>query len=230
MNKKESFEQFLTSQSVSVDILSFTVNLILAALLAYLLKYLFVSFASTSSNKKYFANNFVLLAMTTMLIITIVKSSLALSLGLVGALSIVRFRAPIKEPEELVYLFLTIAIGLGLGAGQRVLTLTAFAIIVVIIFLSHKRRNKDIRTGKGMFLMISTPNEKIELNNIIKILEDYCDEIDLHRYNTSSDQTEISFIVDINNPTNISVLTKELKKLESSISINLMDYQDLHEV
>ena len=230
MNKKESFEQFLTSQSVSVDILSFTVNLILAALLAYLLKYLFVSFASTSSNKKYFANNFVLLAMTTMLIITIVKSSLALSLGLVGALSIVRFRTPIKEPEELVYLFLTIAIGLGLGAGQRVLTLTAFAIIVVIIFLSHKRRNKDIRTGKGMFLMISTPNEKIELNNIIKILEDYCDEIDLHRYNTSSDQTEISFIVDINNPTNISVLTKELKKLESSISINLMDYQDLHEV
>lgn len=230
MNKNESFEQFLTTQSLSVDILSFTVNLILAAFLAYILKYLFVSFASTSSNKKYFANNFVLLAMTTMLIITIVKSSLALSLGLVGALSIVRFRAPIKEPEELVYLFLTIAIGLGLGAGQRVLTLAAFAIIVVIIFLSHKRKNKDIRSGKGMFLMISTPNEKIELNNIINILENYCDEIDLHRYNISSNQTEISFIVDINDPANISILSKELKKLESSISINFMDYQDLHEV
>ena len=53
--------------------------------------------------------------MTTMLIITVVKSSLALSLGLVGALSIVRFRAAIKEPEELAYLFLTIAIGLALG-------------------------------------------------------------------------------------------------------------------
>jgi len=48
--------------------------------------------------------------MTTMLVISIVKSSLALSLGLVGALSIVRFRSAIKEPEELVYIFLSMAI------------------------------------------------------------------------------------------------------------------------
>ena len=58
-----------------------------------------------------------------MVMITIVKSSLALSLGLVGALSIVRFRTAIKEPEELSYAFLSIAIGLGLGADQRLTTL-----------------------------------------------------------------------------------------------------------
>ena len=58
----------------------------------------------------------------TVVVISIVKSSLALSLGLVGALSIVRFRSAIKEPEELAYLFLSIGIGLGLGAGQRVVT------------------------------------------------------------------------------------------------------------
>lgn len=56
------------------------------------------------------------------LVIFVVKSSLALSLGLVGALSIVRFRTPIKGPEELVYLFLSIAIGLGFGAGFTNLT------------------------------------------------------------------------------------------------------------
>ena len=48
-----------------------------------------------------------------MLIITVVKTSLALSLGLVGALSIVRFRSAIKDPEELLYLFFSIAIGIG---------------------------------------------------------------------------------------------------------------------
>ena len=58
--------------------------------------------------------------MIVFFVILIVKSSLALSLGLVGALSIVRFRTPIKEPEELIYLFLAIAIGLGFGAGQIV--------------------------------------------------------------------------------------------------------------
>jgi hypothetical protein len=62
-----------------------------------------------------------MITMTTMLIITIVKASLALSLGLVGALSILRFRAAIKEPKELAYWFLAIAIGLDFGARQRVI-------------------------------------------------------------------------------------------------------------
>ena len=62
------------------------------------------------------------MGITTTIVITIVKSSLALSLGLVGALSIVRFRAAIKEPEELVYLFLIISTGLGCGAGQIKIT------------------------------------------------------------------------------------------------------------
>jgi len=230
MNKTESFQQFLSTQSISVDILQFTINLLLAAILAYILKYLFVSYASTSSNKKYFANNFILLAMTTMLIITIVKSSLALSLGLVGALSIVRFRAPIKEPEELVYLFLTIAIGLGLGASQRLLTIVAFAMITVVIFLTYKHKNSDIRTGRGMFMVISSVKEKIELSDITKILGEYCDGVDLQRYDLSPDRTEISFVVDIKNPKNISIFTEKIKKLGDTVSINLMDYQDLHEV
>lgn len=58
-----------------------------------------------------------------MLVITVVKSSLALSLGLVGALSIIRFRSAIKEPEELTYLFLAISLGLGFGANQTVITI-----------------------------------------------------------------------------------------------------------
>ena len=68
----------------------------------------------------------------TFLVILIVKSSLALSLGLVGALSIVRFRTPIKEPEELIYLFLAIALGLGYGASPIIPT-TSIAIIIFFI-------------------------------------------------------------------------------------------------
>jgi hypothetical protein len=230
MNKTETFQQFLTSQSVSVDLLQFTINLVLAAILAYILRYLFINFANTSSNKKYFSNNFVLLAMTIMFIITIVKSSLALSLGLVGALSIVRFRAPIKEPEELVYLFLAIAIGLGFGASQRELTLVAFTIIALIIFVSHKRKKLDIGTGRGMFVIISSVKETIELNEVTEILQSYCDGIDLQRYDVSSDRTEISFVIDIKNPNDITIFTEKIKKLGSSVSIKLMDYQDLHEV
>lgn len=70
-----------------------------------------------------------------MLIISIIQSSLSLSLGLIGVLSIVRFRSAIKDPEELIYLFLSIVIGF--GAQQKEITIISFTIIVVIIIVKH---------------------------------------------------------------------------------------------
>ena len=113
MNRFQTFQQFLATQSAQIPLWGFALNLFLAAALSFILGRIYIKYGTSLSNRRMFADNFVLVATTTMLIITIVKSSLALSLGLVGALSIVRFRAAIKEPEELAYLFLTISIGLG---------------------------------------------------------------------------------------------------------------------
>ena len=84
----------------------------------YLIGLVYIKFGRSVSNRPSLASSLPMLGITTMLVITVVKSSLALSLGLVGALSIVRFRTPIKEPEELNYLFFSIAIGLAIGADQ----------------------------------------------------------------------------------------------------------------
>ena len=119
----EFLEEFLTVTDTQISIVGLIFGLILTAFLATILA------GSTLSNRRVFSKNFILIALTTMLVITIVKSSLALSLGLVGALSIVRFRSAIKEPEELAYLFLTICVGLGMGANQVMVTVVAFSII-----------------------------------------------------------------------------------------------------
>ena len=99
-----------------VDPWMLLLHLGIAIALGHVLSWHYVRFAHVLSNKRKFARIFVFIAATTFLMITVVKRSLALSLGLVGALSIIRFRTPIKEPEELAYLFLAIAIGVGLGA------------------------------------------------------------------------------------------------------------------
>lgn len=97
----------------------------------------------------------------------IVKSSLALTLGLVGALSIVRFRTAIKEPEELMFLFLAIAIGLGVGADQRWLTVVGTAIIVGYMALRLLLRRKVESHNLYLNLLVQEGAEPDSLFNQI---------------------------------------------------------------
>ena len=113
-------EQFFDLTTLSpLSLTNLAINLLLAIFLSGLVAWFYANYGKSLSNRTKFAQILPILALITVLIISIVKSSLTLSLGLVGALSIVRFRTAIKEPEELIYLFMTIAIGLGLGADQR---------------------------------------------------------------------------------------------------------------
>ena len=81
MNKdnllNQAFSQFLATQSVQIEIVNFIVNLILTAVLAFCLRVIYKKFGTAISNRSAFSGNFVLIATTTMLIIPVVKSSLA---------------------------------------------------------------------------------------------------------------------------------------------------------
>ena len=129
-------------------VLRCAINTLLGGLLAIYIRELYKRCATTVSNRDSFSAVFPMLTMVTVVIIFVVKSSLALSLGLVGALSIVRFRAAIKTPEELVYLFLCIGVGLALGAEHRLLTFVAVLIVSVFIlgrrFLSRRGRQHNL--------------------------------------------------------------------------------------
>ena len=123
-------ENITLSESAPLSLTSLVINLIIGALISVVLKYHYKKFGSTLTNREEFGSIFPFILLTTVLVISIVKSSLALSLGLVGALSIVRFRTPIKEPEELLYLFIAIAVGLGLAANQTILTVVIFIFLI----------------------------------------------------------------------------------------------------
>lgn len=222
MGKLPTFEEFLASQSVQIPLLGFVVNLILAAILAYVMSKVYIKFGRSLSNRRDFAKNFMMLTMTTMLIITIVKSSLALSLGLVGALSIVRFRAAIKEPEELAYLFLAIAVGLGLGADQRIITLVAFAIIMGFIFLKNRLPKAD--ENQNLYLTVNSHNpRKAELNEIIEILDKYCAVVNLKRFDETREMLEASFFVEYENFSQLNQSKSDLEKLGESMRITFLD-------
>ena len=110
----------------------------LGGAIAMYLRALYRRFGLTISNRDGFSANFPLLTIATVLVIFVVKSSFALSLGLVGALSIVRFRAAIKEPEEIVFLFFCIAIGLALGAEYPTLAVGGLLVFTAFVLLRHR--------------------------------------------------------------------------------------------
>ena len=113
----------LAAQASSSDIWQLVVGITLAYSLSYILGKVYVKYSDSLSNRYAFSRLFPLISSATCLIIFVVKSSLALSLGLVGALSIVRFRTAIKDPEELIFLFVSIAFGLAAGLVNTLLQL-----------------------------------------------------------------------------------------------------------
>ena len=104
------------------DYLMIILSLFFCIISSFILMYVYKNKANSLSSKIQISMIIPLLSNITFLVILIVKSSLALSLGLVGALSVIRFRTPVKEPEDLVYLFLAIVTGLGFGANQNLFT------------------------------------------------------------------------------------------------------------
>jgi len=210
-----------TTEQVSVWIIVF--NLFLSAVLSLILGWVYTKYGSALSNRKQFARNFLPITMTTMFIITIVKSSLALSLGLIGALSIIRFRTAIKEPEELSYLFLTIAIGMGIGANQAIITIITLLTITAIICLKNINQN-DVESGQNLYLTISSPaQDGNELNTIIKVLQKHCTNVNLKRFDENSNLLEVSFLVGFENYSQLEVSKSELQGLNDSIRVSFLD-------
>ena len=123
--------------------------------------FIFVIYQKTLTGVMYssgFALTLVGLSLVTTLVIMAVTSNVVLSLGMVGALSIVRFRAAIKEPVEIVFLFWSLAAGIVIGTGMIPLAVIGSAIIGVILLLFANRKIHN----KPYILVLSCVSEAAE--------------------------------------------------------------------
>lgn len=221
-NKWNLFEKFLITENESISIVDFFINSLVVIILCWILGITYQKVAKSLSNKKDFSANFMILAFTTMLIITIVKSSLALSLGLVGALSIVRFRAAIKEPEELSFLFFAIAIGLGLGANQIPIVLVAFAVFMVILWGRFFFQAKD--SSQNLFISLHTDSKKgIALEEVKEIMQSHFNKYQLKRLDEQGDSLEMAFIADVKNTSKLESFRNDLLTKYPNINLSFLD-------
>ena len=212
------------STATPLSLTSLVFALIVGLGLSLLLRWHFERFGSTLSNRSEFAQVFPFIVLTTVLIISVVKSSLALSLGLVGALSIVRFRTPIKEPEELAYLFIAIAIGLGLGADQTLPTVVAILLILTAGgVLRHTRSGTE---SKNLFLSVEWPNSgdtEEPLRALGAVITRHVSSGDLRRVEKRDGSLGVTYFVDIPGSDDVSALVDDLEQSFPGLSLTFID-------
>lgn len=221
------FEDLLSDYNLEpTDLSQFLVNALLAALLTWLVSEFYKKYGRTVSNRSQFSSNFIMLALATMLIIYIVKSSVALSLGLVGALSIVRFRAAIKEPEELTYLFLVIGIGLGMGANQPAITIIATVLILVLVFLYMKTKKISAHDLDSQ-MVLNVSSKKISENDINAIVANGFKNVDLRRMSSQGDVLYMSYLIDANNFDQLSSVKSALLEIDAEVELSFIENKNM---
>jgi hypothetical protein len=213
---------FTTGVIARIEIIELFKNLALSVVFALLLSAVVQRFSRIIGDRSQYTLVFLALMPTMVLVITVVKSSLALSLGLVGALSIVRFRTPIKEPEELIYLFLAIAVGLGLGANQTLPTALAFLfVLLVIVGVGMVRRGEPTR---GLFLDVDgSPREGSGVDPLCDVFRRRKMPFELKRYNESAAAVSATFLVESASTKDLDGVLADLRAVVADGSVTVID-------
>ena len=220
----------LSNSAEEFDIVIFTVAILLTVITSYILKYTYEIKSKSLSSKHQISSIIPLLTIIIFLVIMIVKSSLALSLGLVGALSIVRFRTPIKEPEDLIYLFLAIGLGIGYGALQIFITTNVFIVILIIIWLLSKKENISSNNDYNLIVEVNDSKTYEKINeDLIKSINKVCNEVKLLKIE-KTENGEISLFLSVNfeNFNKIQELNKLFNNKFNDINYSIYESKTLY--
>jgi uncharacterized membrane protein YhiD involved in acid resistance len=204
------------SQNVSLEAIIF--NIIIAFLLSLLILFTYKKSYQTTVYNRSFAVSLPIVAMVTSVIIISVASNIILSLGMVGALSIVRFRTAIKNPFDTVFMFWAVGLGITVGAGlilvaaisTLAVSLAVFALVALEVFTS------------SYFLIIradSTINEEAILNEVEEIYGKYS------LRNKTVKENVLDLTIEVRSKEDKTLLINKIKDIKSVKSVILLSHQ-----
>lgn len=187
------------------------IGLLMAAIIYITYKFTYTGVAYSA---KFNASNVAIL-LITIVIMLMISSNIVISLGMVGALSIIRFRTAVKDPRDTVFIFWSIVEGLSVGSQNFKLSIVSTLVIALVIFImsfSHKRNDK--------YLLIVRGDEQLQLEEIEQILKKQLRKYSMKAYN-ASDRTEVIFEMRAKE-NQCTAVVKDVKALQHAISVNLL--------
>jgi hypothetical protein len=199
--------------------------MLLGLILSLLVAWYYEHYGQALANRRKLARLLPVLTVTTGLVITIVKSSLALSLGLVGALSIVRFRTAIKEPEELLYLFVAITIGLGVGADQSWVTVVGVLVVLGYMAARLVLSRGDPLNNLYLNILLAEASETSLLERVNERLLEHVDVLDFRRLDSRDGTLQLTYFVNCDDARTLNALVDDLKAHLPVVEISFLQQE-----
>lgn len=211
---KSSFLEGFTVPDMSAG--KIAVSLGITVILALFIYLIYRLQNRTAFYSKQFNITLPLMAVVTAAIVLAMQSNIVISLGMVGALSIVRFRTAVKEPLDLLYLFWAISVGIICGAGLYLVAVIVSAIVTVVIFLLGM-----LPAPKAPYLLVVNASNTAIEESLMKTVSEHAKNAKVK--SRSMTASSIELIVELNTKT-APELTAAVSKLDGITSLTLMNH------
>ena len=164
--KKSILESAMFNQAITLStIITIVVNLIVAVLMGILIYLVYKKLYNVVVYSRNYAISLIGMTVLTCMVTLAISTNIIISLGMVGALSIVRYRTAVKEPLDLMYMFWAITVGITVGASMYILAVAASVIVILILVVMHKNKNVE-----QTYLYIIHYDDAKTYDEIIRIL------------------------------------------------------------
>ena len=203
--------------SMDIKIADILICMLVTGLIAAYVHIVYRRVNKNSFYNKNFNLTILVLAIIIAAIILTIQSNIVVSLGMVGALSIVRFRTAIKDPMDLVFLFWSISVGIICGAGYSIIAATASVIVSIIILFFSK-----VSSGRGMLLLLVNSSTYENEEEILDVVKEYCDVYKVKARNLSKAHLDMAIEVSLEEQ---GQLVKKLMSLESVTSASIVSHE-----
>ena len=213
---KETLYKYLATSSENITVFSVLEVMVISLILSMVIFLTYkITFSGVVYNRK-FNISLVMLTLVTTMVMFVIGSDIALSLGMVGALSIVRFRTAIKDPRDTVYIFWSIGVGLSVGTGNYIVaSIGSVFLLGVLSIFSFSGIGKEDR----YILIIRGNREKEE--EIMRCVFNSFKGSKLRAKNSIGDSMEIIYQIKIKNNEDKNIISN-LYSIEGVNAVNIV--------
>lgn len=222
---REQLIDALNSNATSLTMPQIVLNFVVAIIIGFVI---FTSYRTSHTRVVYSARfnvSMLMLTTVTTLVMSVIGNNIALSLGMVGALSIVRFRTAIKDPRDTAYIFWAIAVGICCGVAEYRIAITGSLFIFVLLVIFGLVQDND------RYLLVVHAASASEKNVVGAVQEYYSNRAKIRVNNSTKETSELIFEVSqtaINtaNKKNTESISEKVKAVEGVSNVNLVIQND----